>query len=81
MPITLLGARLTNCSIGQKEEGGPQVSGTYSLLSSAGKVVATQAFNSYSEIKVPFSPSTLNALSVFLASAEKDINAHIGLGE
>ena len=57
------------------------VSGTYQLLTADDKVIATQAFGGYNDIKVAMSPATSKALDVFIAAYRSDLNAILGLGE
>lgn len=59
MPTTISGIKVNKIRIEEKE-GKLEVSGSYSLISNKGKVLAVQGFNEYSEIKVEVPQETLH---------------------
>ena len=50
--ISIKGVRVEKVEIERDEKGGVKVQGSYSIISSGDKVIATQTFNGYSSIKV-----------------------------
>lgn len=73
--ISIQGIRVKSLSI----KNGEKVSGTYELVSTADKVLATQAFNQYGELDVSLSPATQKALDQLLAAIKSDLNIILGL--
>ncbi|MBA7652749.1 hypothetical protein ES703_60588 [subsurface metagenome] len=79
MATTIVGVRINSVNIEeQKEKEGPKLTGSYSLISDKGKVLATQGFNGYEQIKVAVSPEVIRQL---LKSVEKTVALTIGLEE
>ncbi len=80
MAITLTGAKISSLSIEMKDSA-TEVKGVYALMSSAGKVVASQSFNGYNDLKVEMTKDTRLILEKFLAAYATEINGTIGLGD
>jgi hypothetical protein len=80
MAIGIRGIRLDVLTVNLKpDDSEEKVSGTYSLISTADKVLAQQSFNSYNGLKMPLSPGTHKALTAFIELYKADINAVLGL--
>lgn len=80
MAVTVLGVQLVNLTLTKnKEEGTIKLTGNYELMSSAGKVLAKQGFNSYSEVALTQSGETMKLISELQASIQKDLNTTLGL--
>lgn len=82
MAIGIRGIRIETVSLspsGSGPSGNLELQGTYSLISTADKVLATQQVNGYGGIKLNPSPSTVKALDAFLAAFKSDMNALLGL--
>ena len=77
MPTTISGIKVNKIRIEEKE-GKLEVTGSYSLISNKGKVLAVQGFNEYNEIKVEVPQETLRQI---LREVEKAITLTIGLEE
>ena len=79
--IAIQGIRIKTLTIQPKPDGlDDKISATYELISTAGKVMATQSLGGYSsEMKLSISPATEKALDTFLASYTNDVNQLIGL--
>lgn len=80
MPVTLMGIKLKSLSI-SVTDAVPSVSGEYQLVSSAGKVLATQSFNGYQDMKIEMTKETKQLLDGFMAAYANEINGTIGLGD
>ena len=80
MAIGIAGVRLRDISIGVRDNGETIVSGTYELVSTADKVLATQTFNQYGSMTVAWSPDTIRAADALRAACKKDIETMIGIG-
>lgn len=79
MSITIRGIRIESLNLG-KTEGKQRLSGSYSLVSSDDKVLATQPFNQgYGGMEIAPSPATLIALDGLCKSFQNDVCAHIGV--
>lgn len=78
MAITLSAAVLNSLTITLGNES-PKLEGSYSLMSSARKILAKQPFGGYSDIKLETSRDTQKALDGFIASLQKDLNSTLGL--
>lgn len=81
MAIGLRGIRLKNCTIAPDDKGENKVSGSYDLMSTTDKVLASQAFNCYGSMSITPSSDTMKALNAFFASLQNDITITLGLGE
>jgi len=77
VPTTISGIKVNKIRIEEKE-GKLEVTGSYSLISNKGKVLAVQGFNEYNEIKVEVPQETLRQI---LREVEKAITLTIGLEE
>ncbi len=80
MSIGIKGLRIDNVAIASKE-GGNEISGNYSIISTTDKIIAKQGFNSYDEVKITMSQETKTALNTFLAALKKDAETTTGLVE
>ena len=78
--IGLRGIRLDKVEVDIKG-GEIKTSGKYSLVSTTDKVLATQGFNSYSDIIVELSADTHKALGAFLSALKLDVDRVLGLNE
>ena len=78
--IVLKGIRLDSVSI-TIDNGEIKTSGKYSLMSNVGKVVATQGFNSYNDIKIDLSSGTHARLAKFLEGLSYNVQQTLGLVE
>lgn len=83
MAITIKGIRIEDISITRDaEQGGFKIgSATYSLLSSADKVLAKQSIGGYGAITLEPSPATVKALQDFSESYRRDVVTTLGLEE
>lgn len=79
MSVTLSGVRVNKIELSMDHEGKITFSGTYELISSTGKVLAKQGFNSYNDIKISGSVETLDYIQKVQAQIVKDINTTLGL--
>lgn len=79
MSITINGIRLTAITIPDQSKEDRKIQGSYVLISSDDKILATQPFNTYSAMDVSPSPATIQAQNAFLASLKADISALLGL--
>lgn len=79
MAIGIRGIRIETASLSPTGSGTFEIQGTYSLISTADKVLATQQVNGYGGIKLNPSPSTMKALDAFLSAFKSDMNALLGL--
>lgn len=80
MAITIGGIKIRDITLThQKEEGTTKVTGNYELISSTGKVLAKQGFNSYNEISLEMSGDSHKLLADFQASVARDLNKTLGL--
>ncbi len=76
--ISIRGIRLDTVSI--KNHGDDSgVTASYSLLSNADKVLATQEIGGYNGPKITPSASTIGKLNEFLKAYKNDINTVLGL--
>ena len=76
--IILQGIRLKTITIEPETD---KVTGTYELISSTDKVLATQDFNGYSSPKVPLSHPSTELLHLFLVKLKSDVQMALGLEE
>lgn len=83
MPITIKGIRIEDISISRDSDGGGFKIGsaTYSLLSSADKVLAKQPIGGYGSMVLEPSPATVKALRDLVASYKQDIVMTLGLDD
>jgi hypothetical protein len=83
MPITLKGIRLESLTAERDDKTGNLAlkSASYSLLSSADKVLAQQTIGGYNNLAITPSAETLKALEAFLSLYKRDITAVLGLEE
>lgn len=80
MAVTISGVRIVSLAISKdKDEGTTKLTGSYELMSSVGKVLAKQSFNSYGEIVLQQSGETAKLLGDLQASIQKDLNNTLGL--
>jgi len=77
--ISIKGVKVDNVQIKQGDKGEFIVTGSYSIISSSDKVIATQSFNDYSEIKVGLSQETQKALENFSSLLKTDVEITTGL--
>ncbi len=80
--ITIKGIRLDAVHLERSENSGLSLKyATYSLISSADKVLADQTIGGgygNDKVKVDLSPATVKALADFIAAYKADINATLG---
>ena len=82
MSISIRGIRIENVTITRDSSTGENnVTGDYSLISTADKVLAKQGFNGYNEIKLGMSADTVKALNTFLKGIKNDMSGVLGLEE
>jgi hypothetical protein len=80
--VTLKEARIDTANLHRKEDGHYEISGQYSLISTADKVLATQQYGKgYQSLDVPMSPATSRAFDAFVASFKGDLNTLLGFTE
>lgn len=80
MAVTIQGVQLINLALTKsKEEGTIKLTGSYELMSSTGKVLAKQGFNSYNEVTLTQSGETMKLVYELQASIQKDLNTTLGL--
>lgn len=80
--ITIKGIRIDSLTIktsDTEEGGGPGIDASYSLLSSADKVLAKQIIGGYQGMKVQPAADTVKLLNDFLKSYRRDVNNVLGL--
>lgn len=80
MGISIRGIRVDKLSW-EREEDADKITGSYSLMSNADKVLAKQSINGYGDVKVTFSVDTMTAFYAFMQGAKKDIEGILGLVE
>jgi uncharacterized alpha/beta hydrolase family protein len=78
MATTIAGITINSLTIMVSKNGEITATGKYSLVSNKGKVLATQGFNGYEEIKVGLSPEWVRKV---LVEVEKEVSVVIGLEE
>jgi len=81
MAIAIRGIRVEALEIKRSDTGDNTLEGRYSLISTADKVLATQSFNGYNDIKVSMSVETQKAFNDFIGGMKKDIQVVLGLTE
>lgn len=82
MGIAIRGIRIENITLTRDKDSGENgVTGDYSLISTADKVLAKQGFNGYNEIKMSWSGETIKSLNAFLAGVKNDVQNTLGLEE
>ena len=74
--ITITGITLNEVTI---DVDGNTIKGDYSIISSAGKVIAKQGFNSYSDIKVDMSLETKKLVNRAVEAVASEIEVTLGL--
>ncbi len=80
MAISLQGIRIKDVSVSHdKDTGGHKITGSYELVSSTGRVLATQAFNGYNDIKITPSGETAHALTKLVEGLTRDLTLTLGL--
>jgi hypothetical protein len=82
MPITIKGIRLETVNLSRDDKTNviSLSTASYSLMSSADRVLANQTIGGYGEtVKVAASPATLSLLTQFTESYQKDVSAALGL--
>lgn len=83
MAITVRGIRLEDISLSRNAEENEHkiASATYSLISSADKVLAKQCIGGYGGMVLEPSPATVQALRAFISSYQSDVTTTLGLEE
>lgn len=81
MAVMVEGAEMATLNM-VKDKGEVKLSGTYRLMSNAGKVLAKQDFGGgYNSMEISWSPATLGTLKTLLASMQQDLATTLGLNE
>ena len=80
MAIMIRGIRLDNVGLSREDDGNYKLTGQYSLMSEADKVLAKQGFNGYENIALSPSADTVDALNKFLAGVKSDLEKILGIG-
>lgn len=83
MAITIKGIRLESIHISRDAESGDSklATASYSLMSSADKVLAKQSIGGYQDVPLQPSPETLQLMRKFSDSYARDIVMTLGLEE
>jgi hypothetical protein len=81
MALAIQGIRINSIDIDPTGEGKNRIKGSYSLMSTADKVLAKQAFNGYNDIEVAFSAETVSALNSLLINLKRDVQVTLGINE
>lgn len=76
--VTIKEARIDSVVLERKEDGDYGLSGQYSLVTTADKVLATQPFGGFNKLQIPMSPATSQAYAAFIAAYQGDVNALLG---
>ncbi len=79
MPITIKGIRLGETTLKRQDDGSTIIETSYSLISSADKVLANQSVGGYHGIKVEPSATTVRAMEQFLTLYKADIQIMLGI--
>ena len=74
--ITIKGITLNEITIDVDEN---KIKGNYSIISSLGKVIAKQGFNSYSDITVNMSSETKKLVNRAVEAVDSEIEETLGL--
>lgn len=82
MSIGIRGIRIEQIVLSRDpSSGGLELTGQYSLLSTADKVLAKQSLNGYEGLPYVMSPDTEKALNTLDSLVKSDINKLLGLEE
>lgn len=65
-------------SLALDEEGGKKLTGSYEVISTNNKILATQPFNTYGGIDVAFSPAVLEAIKTLRDVVSRDLITTLG---
>ena len=80
MAITIGGVQLVSLNLArEKESGTTKLTGSYELVSSTGKILAKQSFNSYNEIALTLSGDSQKLMADMQTSIQNDLNKTLGL--
>jgi hypothetical protein len=80
MPITIKGFRIEHLAMNRQDENGSvKITGTYSIISSADKVIAKQSFGDYNGIEIKPSADTIRKMDEFLKAFRTDLNSTLGM--
>jgi len=78
-PITIKGVRIDSIKIERSDSTGEQtIESSYSILTSANKVVAKQTVGGYNGMKIQPSPATMQAMAAAVRLYQNDIDATLG---
>ena len=81
MAITIRCTRLKVLTVNRNDKGSHDIQGTYELISTTDKVLASQGFNGYNDLKIELSYETRIALEKFLANLSRDIGNATGTND
>lgn len=79
MSIGLKGIRMKSMSFSRDDKGQPKVQGTYELVGTNDRVLASQTFNQYGGMDIPHSPATVQAIDAMTRHIEGDVSALLGM--
>lgn len=80
MAITIKGVRVESLTMTRGDEGSIKISGDYSLISSADKVIARQTFgDGYKSVVVSPTGDTIKKMDDFIRSFKTDLNQTLGM--
>ncbi len=79
--ITIQGIKIDNINITKDSDGKEKITGIYKLISSEDKVLAKQGFNTYSDIEISWTASTIDALNEFMKKVKDDVKLTLGIKE
>lgn len=79
--ISIKGIRIdaVDIKLSDNEGGGSGISSSYSLLSSADKVLAKQKVGGYGDMRVEPAADTVKAMNDFIKLYKRDVNSVLGL--
>lgn len=78
MPIGIKGIRLDSINIKPTEEA-DTIEASYSLISTADKVLAKQSIGGYNGMAIQPSPNTIEKLRAFMSAYKSDVQITLGL--
>lgn len=81
MAIGIKGIRVDSVQVARGEDGQQAITASYSLISTADKVLAKQAIGGYNGMTIQPSAQTIGALDAFLKLYVADVNTVLGLTE
>jgi hypothetical protein len=80
--ITIQGVRINDVRLTKDPKNGEvTMTGSYSLISSTGKVLANQDFNGYNGIKIVMNADSLKTLETLVSMIQLNIESQLGLEE